>query len=136
MAAIASNMGRYAFFNTDFEYKFRFAVQPSKDIRTFGGRICHEKYEGGDLHHEWEKRDVPFLLEELNYLRECLGIEPIDFEQYEKRLEGTQQLSLDLYTLLEGETKYSEELVVRFRLGSLIYHQLMYTDKLTVQYET
>lgn len=88
------------------------------------------------MYHEWEKRDVPFLLEELNYLRECLGIEPIDFDKYKKRLEGTQQLSLDLYTLLEGETKYSEELVVRFRLGSLIYHQLMYTDKLTVQYET
>lgn len=79
---------------------------------------------------------MPFILEELNHLREWLGIEPIDFEKYEKDLEGTQQLSFDLYTLLEGETKYSEELVVRFRLGSLIYHQLMYTDTLTVEYET
>jgi hypothetical protein len=129
-------MGRYAFFNTDFEYKFRFGVQKSADMRSFGGRICHEKYDGGDLYHEWDKKDIPFILEELNGLRGWLGIEPIQFEKYEKTLEGTQQLSLDLYKLLEGDTKYSEETVVRFRLGSLIYHQLMYTDKLTVQYET
>lgn len=129
-------MGRYAFFNTEFEYKFRFGIQPSEDIRTFGGRICHEKYKGGDFHHEWEKRDMPFILEKLDSLRDWLCIEPIDFERYEKNLEGTQQLSLDLYTLLEGDIKHSEEIVVRFRLGSLIYHQLMYTDTLTVQYET
>ncbi len=128
-------MGRYAFFNTEFEYKFRFGVQPSEDIRTFGGRICHEKYKGGDFHHEWEKRDMPFILEQLDSLRDWLCIEPIDFERYEKNLEGTQQLSLDLYTLLEGDIKHSEEIVVRFRLGSLIYHQLIYTDTLTVQYE-
>ncbi len=129
-------MGRYAFFNTEFEYKFRFGIQPSEDIRTFGGRICHEKYKGGDFHHEWEKRDMPFILEQLDSLRDWLCIEPIDFERYEKNLEGTQQLSLDLYTLLEGDIKHSEEIVVRFRLGSLIYHQLIYTDTLTVQYET
>jgi hypothetical protein len=129
-------MGRYAFFNTDFEYKFRFAVQPSEDIRSFGGRICHEKYKGGDLYHEWEKRDIPFILEELNGLRKWLGIEPIQFDKYEKSLEGTQQLSSDLYELLERDKKHSEELVVLFRLGCFIYHQLMYTEKLTVHYET
>jgi hypothetical protein len=136
MAPIQNTMGRYAFFNTDFEYKFRFGVQKSADMRSFGGRICHEKYDGGDLYHEWDKKDIPFILEELNGLRGWLGIEPIQFEKYEKTLEGTQQLSLDLYKLLEGDTKYTEETVVRFRLGSLIYHQLMYIDKLTVQYET
>ena len=136
MAPIQSTMGRYAFFNTDFEYKFRFGVQKSADIRTFGGRICHEKYEGGDLHHEWDKRDMPYILEELNNLREWLGIEPIEFDTYEKNIEGTYQLSSDLYELLEIDTRYSEETVVRFRLGCFIYHQLMYVEKLTVHYET
>ncbi len=79
---------------------------------------------------------MPFILEELNDLREWLGIEPIQFDKYEKNLEGTQELSSDLYKLLEGDTKHTEELVVRFRLGCFIYHQLMYTEKLTVQYET
>jgi hypothetical protein len=128
-------MGRYAFFNTGFEYKFRFGVQPSEDIRTFGGRMCHEKYEGGDFHHEWEKRDKKYILEELEPLRESLCIEPIDFEQFEKTVEGTYELSNRLYSLLEKNTVYYEDVVLRFRLGSLIYHQLLYTDKLSAHYE-
>ncbi len=132
-------MGRYAFFQeTDFEYKFRFAVQPSSDMRSFGGIMKHNGSESGDLIHEWEKRDMEYIMEELNGLREWLDVEMPNFESYEKKLEGTQQLSLDLYTLLEkeGSQRHSEDIVVRFRLGCFIYHQLMYVDKLTVLYET
>ena len=33
-------MGRYAFFNTEYEYKFAFGVQDSCDILLFGGEGC------------------------------------------------------------------------------------------------
>ncbi len=130
-------MGRYAFFSpTGFEYKFRFAVQSSSDIRTFGGVMLHRPTNSGDFVHEWDQRDKEYILGELKDLVELLCIAMPDFESYETNLDGTQQLSLDLYKLLEGETHSNEEIVVRFRLGCFLYHQLMYVEKLTVQYET
>ncbi len=126
-------MGRYAFFNTDLEFKFRFAVQPSSDMRTFGGRMCHEKYEGSDYHHEWEKKDMEYIMDEIKGLLDWLGVEPVDFEKYEKNLEGTHELRYVLDDLYRK--KHSEDLVARYILGCCIYHQLLYMEKLTVHYE-
>ncbi len=125
-------MGRYAFFNTGLEYKFRFGVQPSADIRMFGGRICNELYEGLDFHHEWEKKDKIFVLEQLQSLQEWLG-ESVNFEMYEKNVQGTFQLKSDLYDLYEKD--HNEELLARYILGCCIYHQLLYMEKLEVAYE-
>jgi hypothetical protein len=125
-------MGRYAFFSTEFEYKFRFGVQPSADIRIFGGQICHELYEGGDFHHEWEQKDREIILEQLQRLQEWLA-EPVDFEVYEKNVQGTFQLKSDLYHLYKKD--HDEELLARYILGSCIYHQLHYVDTLKVCYE-
>ena len=126
-------MGRYAFFNTDLEYKFRFGVQSSSDMRKFGGRICHEKYQGGDFHHEWEKKDCEDILNHIENLFEWLGEGHVDFDSYEKTVEGTYTLKHDLYELYEKD--HDEELVARYILGCCIYHQLLYTDKLEVSYE-
>ena len=130
-------MGRYAFFQpTGFEYKFRFAIQPSSDMRTFSGIIRHDLSEPGDLVHEWEPRDQEHVHDELKGLLEFLCVPMPSFESYERNVDGTQKLSLDLYELLEkGGKLHSEELVARFRLGCFIYHQLMYVDKLNVHYE-
>jgi len=125
-------MGRYAFFHTGFDYKFRFGVQPSADIRIFGGRICHELYEGGDFYHEWEQKDREIIMEQLQGLQEWLA-EPVHFEMYEKNLKGTFQLKSDLYTLYKND--HNEELVSRYILACCIYHQLLYTEKLEVAYE-
>ena len=97
--------------------------------------MIHRPMNSEDLLHEWDQRDVEDILKQLKELTESLEIPMPDFESYEKNLDGTQQLSLDLYKLLEGETRYNEETVVRFRLGCFLYHQLMYVEKLTVQYE-
>ena len=126
-------MGRYAFFNTDVEYKFRFGVQSSSDMRKFGGRICHEKYQGGDFHHEWETKDMDSMKQQIENLFSWLGEEPVTFDTYEKNLEGTYTLKHDLYELYEKD--HDEELVARYILGCCIYHQLLYTDKLEVSYE-
>lgn len=126
-------MGRYAFFNTDLEYKFRFGVQSSSDMRKFGGRICHEKYQGGDFHHEWETKDMDTMTQQIENLFEWIGEGRVDFDSYEKTVEGTYQLKHDLYELYEKD--HDEELVARYILGCCIYHQLLYTDKLEVSYE-
>ncbi len=128
-------MGRYAFFQpTDIEYKFRFAVQPSSDMRRFGGIMRHEA-KTADLRHEWEKVDMEEILAQLDYLVEYLEIEMPNFESYEKNVDGTHQMKFDLYNVFESK-KLDEELFTRFTLGCVIFHQLLYVDKLTVLYET
>ena len=102
-------MGRYAFFNTEFEYKFAFGVQESSDIQLFGGL-------GEEGIHEWsdyDKKYISKLLEDLH----------IDFEAYEKTLDGTYALENDL------------DIHCTLKLGCLIYHQLLYTDALMCTYD-
>ena len=128
-------MGRYAFFQpTEIEYKFRFAVQPSSDMRRFGGIMRHEA-KNADLRHEWEKVDMDYILEELQSLVVCLNIEMPNFASYEKNVDGTYEMKVDLYHVFESK-QLNEELFTRFTLGCVIYHQLLYVDKLTVLYET
>ena len=102
-------MGRYAFFNTGFEYKFAFGVQSSTDIQLFGGI-------GEDGLHTWTQDDKTYIINLLSKLE-------IAFENYEKTIDGTYALEDDL------------EIDHRIKLGSLIYHQLLYTDELTCTYD-
>ncbi len=125
-------MGRYAFFNTDLEYKFRFGIQPSSDIRIFGGRICHEHYTGGNFHHEWEQKDKEYIWERVQNISSWFGKDAVNIEAYEKNLEGTSELKNDMYALYD---QYHDEIVARYILGCCIYHQLLYVDKLEVSYE-
>jgi hypothetical protein len=126
-------MGRYAFFNTKFEYKFRFGVQASSDIRTFGGYQTYESYEDGYFNHKWTDKDTDSILSQLQSLCEYLGEVIPTFKNYTKSLEGTHKLLGDLYKLYDEIQ--AEELVARFILGCCIYHQLLYKKELEVQYE-
>lgn len=125
-------MGRYAFFSTGLEYKFRFGVQPSEDITLFGGEIGDENYHHGYFTQKWSTHDLTLVKQKLDSLLEWIG-EPIKFEDYEKNLEGTHTLHHKLYDLYNAHS--SEELVARFILGCLIYHQLLYNEVLHVDYE-
>ncbi len=130
-------MGRYVFFNTELEYKFRFGVQPSSDIRSFGGIHRWEHETPGNKHHEWERRDMEHIFKELEIVILVNSyLQMPDFEQFEGNLEGTSELKHDLYEYY-NKAKYveEEEIVARFILGCLIYHQLLYTDKLIASYE-
>ena len=116
-------MGRYAFFNTDFEYKFSFGVQPSDDIELFGGVVSKDYSEMDNrMEHTWTSKDKPFILEKLKKLEDI----NIDFEKYEKNLKGTQELRNDLYDI---------DIHCTTLLGCLIYHQLLYTADLICDYE-
>ena len=106
-------MGRYAFFNTDFEYKFKFAVQDSLDIQKFGGEIIDTSI------HKWTAHDKNYILEMLDGLN-------IHFDFYEKDVYGTY----DLENYLTNRINHT------YLLGALIYFQLLYTDELICTYET
>lgn len=134
-------MGRYAFFNTGVEYKFSFACRDSDDILLFGGlghfgsTMTHqyfkeEEYE--DPYHEWHQHEKEKILSRVNTLGRNLGIESIDFALYDKSVEGTADLKDSIFDLIEYK---DDRLGNLFLLGCIIYHQLLYTDKLTAQYE-
>ena len=105
-------MGRYAFFNSDFEYKFKFGIQDSNDIRKFGGLCIDESI------HKWSGDDKKYILSMLDGLN-------INFEKYTEDIDGTYELE----QFLTNRINYT------YLLGSLIYHQLLYTDELICEYE-
>jgi hypothetical protein len=127
-------MGRYAFFSTGLEFKFRFGVQESEDIRTFGGVFRYD-LSGEDLCHEWDQRDRETILQELQNLQDFCDFPTIDFETYKKNLEGTHQVREDIYKLYE-KRDCNEEYIARYDLGCVIYHQLSYAETLLAHYET
>lgn len=113
-------MGRYAFFNTEFEYKFSFGIQPSDDIELFGGYITRDyNIDDNCMEHTWTSEDKSFIVCQINSYN-------INFEIYEKNLKGTQQLYHYLCDTISNST---------IRLGCVIYHQLLYTPVLTCRYE-
>ena len=121
-------MGRYAFFNTGFEYKFRFGVQGSYDILSFGG------IDGGETCCVgWGEQDIPRIQESLIDLEKNLELPPIKLSTYDGNLQGTYALCQDLYKLYE--THGPEETVDHTILGYLILHQLLYAKQVNAQYE-
>lgn len=123
-------MGRYAFFNTGFEYKFTFAVQPSEDILKFGGTPDFS-YEG-DHKHSWCIVDRKRILDRLRDIEITLGLPEMNFEPYEKKLEGTQKLRHDLWDIGVSDMT----LLATYSIGCIIYHQLLYELELNCTYES
>jgi hypothetical protein len=118
-------MGRYAHFITGFEYKFGFAIQPSEDIQKFGGYGIHTTW-------KWSaEKDAEECLDKLRTLEEHVLLPEVDFTKYEKTLDGTDKLYSDLTSNLESDNKIH----YLYRLGAIIYHQLLYCSRLTVDYE-
>ena len=117
-------MGRYAYFNTEFEYKFLFGVQRSIDITWFGGRRV--------LTMEWNaEEDLEGVMQELNGIAQFGNLTLPDFNSYTKDMDGLERLYGDLLN------KYSinSPIHAKFCLGCLIYHQLTYTPNLSCRYE-
>jgi len=114
-------MGRYAFFDTGFEYKFIFGQQPSGDMLEFFGK----SYYGFDIEsliHKWTKEDQVLIKQKLdNYF-----LNNLEIDKYENNLKGTYQLK-----------EYLQNLNINncYILGYLIYHQLNYATNLSVKYE-
>jgi hypothetical protein len=120
-------MGRYAFFNTGLEYKFKFGVQSSGDMIKFNGNSYYGSNEDS-LVHTWEKKIDESLikkqLEDYNY-----NNIKIDLTNFENNIEGTYKLKNYLDKLEEICNNHE------YILGYLIYHQLQYVDILSVEFE-
>ena len=135
-------MGRYAFFNTGFEYKFGFGKQSSEDILLFGGLgsfgsdihdSCFGEEEFRSPYHQWSSADMELIESRLQKLAIAAGIEDIKIEDYPKDIGGTSDLRSDIYDRFDTcrDLKYA----YMYLLGCIIYHQLLFTDKLSCEYE-
>jgi hypothetical protein len=130
-------MGRYAFFNTGFEYKFAFGIQSTYDIELFGGTDTTEVDENDEIikaSREWHADEKEKVLELLKEISEETSFSVPNFNEIEKTVHGTYLI--DEYIIKNryigeniGERYYT------FLLGCIIYHQLLYIDHLTVEYE-
>jgi hypothetical protein len=117
-------MGRYAFFNTGFEYKFRFGIQSSEDIIQFGGSNTSI-----DSHH-WDYSDIETIEEKLRNLEILAEIDHIDINSFSFSIDGTR----DLYsTHFKGDSRNEE--YFEYLLGCIILHQLHYTPNLECEFE-
>ena len=122
-------MGRYAFFNTEFEYKFWFAIQGSLDITLFGGMDTTVEEENPS--HEWNQDDLEYIRAKLVICARDTGVQIPDFEKYTKDVSGTYKMVREI----REEAFPSSEVAAYFSLGCCIYHQLLYTPTLTATYE-
>ncbi len=151
-------MGRYAYFNTGYEYKFSFAVQPSTDILKFSGTIITLKDNYNDYNidvlefvnsldsnsinydedqnyiygiHKWTREDKDKILNILSSFGEDF-IMP-DFSKYDLKLDGTTEM----YCKEPFRTVYNcnHQEISKFTLGCVIYHQLLYKEELIAKYD-
>lgn len=125
-------MGRYAYFNTQFEYKFAFSIQSSDDILCFGGDQDTYTNDIGMGFITWRTNDhLSFVLAELESMAKELEKPLPNFDGYDYTVGGTYNLNKSLSSTLD----FDYILSYRFLLGCIIYHQLMYTPTLTVSFE-
>jgi hypothetical protein len=127
-------MGRYAFFNTGYEYKFAFAIQESEDIQRFGGQDVSDPNDPEEGAHSWTTDDAEYISAELRDYEEHFGIKLPKIEDFPKTVEGTWKIRSamdDLNKTTENWNTYYTAL-----LGLLILHQLQYEPNLHASYET
>ena len=122
-------MGRWAYFSTDYEYKFWFAIQSSEDILDFGGWDSN-KYDMPT--HKWlAAEDLEYIKAKLLACARENGLTLPDFEKFEKSIDGTNALAMSI-----ENTKFKDEKVTAwFYLGCIIYQQLLWNSELTARYE-
>lgn len=127
-------MGRYAYFSTGFEYKFRFGVQSSTDILTFAGVDCGDSDpKTGLFLHTWDQTDTKAIDGSLKHMEEALGLEPLDLTSFPSSLQGTYELRQKLEHLYE--LGLPEEEIARYILGCCLFHQLLYAKTLRADFE-
>lgn len=134
-------MGRYAQFNTGFEYKFTFGIQSSLDLTLFGGigKIDHDRLKGI---WQWTTNDdmtnfnddAIFVLQRLREFEDKGYVLP-KFYKYEKNVDGTFDMYMNESFGRDEMKKIDIGDINEFRLGCIIYHQLLYQPGLTVTFD-
>lgn len=132
-------MGRYASFNTEFEYKFVFGVQSSNDIECFGGTVEDTTEDDNGYTYEskiiWSIDDQARCLSVIRAIESECELATFDFTRYPNSIEGTYILYTDVYDIPFNNKKYDIEIYYKYILGLLIYQQLNYCCPLKASYE-
>jgi hypothetical protein len=126
-------MGRFAYFNTGFEYEFVHGVQENGDILGYGGTPEYTQTFCGQIDAgkiSWSSSDKEYILSELATFNNPLP----EFDTYEKNVNGTLRLYKTLLKKSYVCVDHSYEKAC-FTLGCLIYHQLLYKPDLGAVYE-
>lgn len=127
-----STMGRYAFFNTGLEYKFCFGLQTSRDILSFGG---YYNMKHDDPQIEWDvEEELEGILEKLREIEAVTQWPKLDFDKFSKNCDGTEELRSYLWEQEDAVRGIPKD-KVRYHLGCLIYHQLLYTPQLSAHFD-
>lgn len=132
-------MGRYATFNTGFDYKFVFGVQPSNDIEFFGGIIEDTTEDDNRYTYEskitWSIDDQARCLSVIRTIESECELPVFNFTNYQNSIEGTYVLYTDAYNIQFDDEKYDIKIYHKYILGLLIYQQLNYCCPLKASYE-
>ena len=129
-------MGRDIYFSTGIEHKFWTGIQPSEDITKFYGEGDNQYDDDcGDIYqHQWEaKYDRERILAKLEKIQIKYNLPVIDWTEFPANTEGTEKLRFELFGI---EPEGNLEAMAFYLLGAIIYHQLLYTELLSCQYET
>lgn len=123
-------MGRYMFFNSGVDYKLVFGVQENQDIDYYGGRHVFNKEEG-TFDIMWLESDIPCIEQRLMDMEHAYLFDRPTMSKYAKNSEGTHELKHEFWEKY-GYHKI-DELMARYILGLILYHQLSYTCPLVAR---
>lgn len=126
-------------FNTGFEYKFVFGLQPSEDIEYFGGDIEDDPVDNDGYVNNatitWTADDKATCLSALRMIEAEYELPAFDTTKYLNSIEGTYILNTDVYDIPFDDDKYNKKVYYKYILGLFIYHQLNYRCPLVASYE-
>lgn len=119
-------MEHKAHFTTGFTYTFVVGEQPTADAQRFGGiSLRQQDIETGHAEHSlhilWTADDIPSLLTALHRISDWYRFAMPNFSQYEGGLHGTLVLNHQLKREVARQPGGN-----LFRLGCVLYHQLLY----------
>lgn len=95
-------------------------ISEEEYIRMLGDEVLQDFLEKGLM---WHESDIEYIKRRINE-EDIVQL----LEEYDKSMEGTEELRQDLYSKVMTE----EECMIN--LGILLYHQLLYTSILRVEY--
>jgi hypothetical protein len=118
----------YALFSpSKFLYKFA-DIQGSEDICGWKGRGWYGNYEP---EHEWTlEHDAMAIFNQIRDLEESLGFLAANFTSHSFDCQGTTNLLQEIDSFID----LSNKMHCFYRLGCVIYHQLLYNEKLSCMY--
>jgi hypothetical protein len=130
-------MARQVTFNTGFKYNFTFGVQMTEDITSFGG---HGEFDKGcwnwtSINDMNTVDDAVHILKRL-YEFEEKGYMMPKFYKYPKNIEGTNMIYHYDSFGSDKIKKIGMNDISEFRLGCLIYHQLLYQPNLSATFNS